>query len=70
MSKSLDPDQVQHNVESVLGLNCCKGYQQTTKATIRLVRGETETLIPHIEAPFDAFANRADPDQAALIRAA
>ena len=27
------------------------------------------TLYP-IEAPFDAFANRADPDQAALIRAA
>ena len=23
-----------------------------------------------IETPFDAFANRADPDQAALIRAA
>ena len=27
------------------------------------------TLYP-IETPFDAFANRADPDQAALIRAA
>ena len=23
-----------------------------------------------IESPFDAFANRADPDQAALVRAA
>ena len=23
-----------------------------------------------IETPFDAFANRADPDQAALVRAA
>ena len=27
------------------------------------------TLYP-IEMPFDAFANRADPDQAALVRAA
>ena len=30
---------------------------------------ETLTLYP-IETPFDVFANRADPDQAALVRAA
>ena len=29
-----------------------------------------ELILYLIEAPFDAFANRADPDQAALIRAA
>ena len=42
-------------------------YQHTMSIT-------DQTTIPKyfkfIEAPFNAFANRADPDQAAIIRAA
>ena len=45
----------------------CSALKTNTDAFLIL----TSIFNPYlIEAPFDAFANRADPDQAALIRAA
>ena len=46
-----------------------KKNQQTTKSMKNYQVG-IELIIFLIEMPFNAFANRADPDQAALVRAA
>ena len=57
----------------------CINYQQPTKITYRPAQ-ESLVFIAYaqrppltlylIETPFNSFANRADPDQAALLRAA
>ena len=62
MSKyGLDRDQDQHSVALDLGPSCLQRLSADGKEGLTLYLKET---------PFNTFANRADPDQAALVRAA
>ena len=54
-------ERIKHHVAFHLGLHCLP--RNTFK-------GFWSLTLYHIETPFNTFANRADPDQAALIRAA
>ena len=66
MSNGLDPDQDRHTVGSDLGPNCLQRFS----ADVKHHSSKEELTLYLIEPPFKAFANRADPDQAALVRAA
>ena len=53
----------------------CLAQGHNAVTPVRLKPATPWSLVKHltlylIETPFDAFANRADPDQAALVRAA
>ena len=65
MSISLDPDQDRHS-------SFCKGYVAVSTERVNEVEAKkspNSLFFYPIETHFNAFANRADPDQTALLRA-
>ena len=56
MANSVDPDEMQHDVTFHLVLHCLQKTHLVVYLTLYL-----------IETPLNAYANRADPNQAALV---
>ena len=73
MSISLDPDQDRQSSGRDLGSNCfCKGYVAASTERVNEVEAKkspNSLFLYPIETHFNAFANRANPDQTALLRA-
>ena len=86
MSNSLDPDQDRRSVRTVLDPNYLSVLNVFLKEFFEKVNFEKksaddnkgiknhpackELTLYRIETPFNSFAKRVDPDQAALVRAA